>query len=411
VSTNADTCCRSCGSSGLVTFLSLGQTPLANALLDAPPPPGCEPRYPLDLAFCPGCSLVQITETVPGEELFGEYLYFSSYSDTMLRHARGLAEELTASRGLGADSLVVEAASNDGYLLRFYQEAGVPVLGIEPARNIARVARERGVPTREAFFGLDLARSLRAGGVAADVFHAHNVLAHVANLNGFVAGIREILRPGGVAVIEAPYVKEMLDRCEFDTIYHEHLGYFSLTALERCFRRHGLMVQDVRRVLIHGGSLRLHVAHADAEKPTPAVAELMGEEQAWGVDRLDAYLPFAGRVRALRESLRGLLGGLKRQGKRLAAYGASAKGSTLLNYCGIGRETLDFVVDRSPVKQGLYTPGTHLRVERPERLAEDVPDYVLLLTWNFADEILRQQAEYRRRGGKFIVPVPEPRVA
>ncbi len=410
---NATPACRSCGTTPLTPVLSLGRTPLANALRDEQGLARPEARYPLDLAFCPECSLVQITESVPPEELFRDYCYFSSYSDTMLRHAAELARRMTESRRLGPASLVVEAASNDGYLLRNYRDAGVPVLGIEPARNVARHAREEhGVPTREEFFTADLARRLAAEGHRADVFHAHNVLAHVPDLNGFVEGIREVLKPDGVAVVEVPYVKDMLDHCEFDTIYHEHLCYFSLTALDRCFRRHGLAVADVERVPIHGGTLRLFASPADrVDRPGPRVEALLTEERAWGVGTPGPYLGFAERVNRIRDRLRILLTCLKAGGHRIAAYGASAKGSTLLNYCGIGPETLEFVVDRSPVKQGRYTPGTRLRIHPPEKLLEEMPEYTLLLTWNFADEILRQQEEYRRRGGKFIVPVPLPRVA
>ena len=357
--------------------------------------------------------LVQILETVPPEQLFGEYVYFSSFSQTMLDHARTLATEMVTTQRLANKSLVVEAASNDGYLLQFYQQAGVRVLGVEPARNIAEVARrERGIPTVAEFFGADLAARLRSEGRRADVFHAHNVLAHVPDLNGFVAGIRLILADDGVAVVEAPYVKDLIDHCEFDTIYHEHLCYFSLTALERLFRRHGLVIHDVRRVAIHGGTLRLYASPETANRgPTAAVTGLLAEERAWGVDNPAFYRAFVDRVRGLKDALCCLLKGLKQSGKRLAAYGASAKGSTLLNYFGVGRETLDFVVDRSTVKQGKVTPGTHLKIHDPARLLEEMPDYLLLLTWNFADEIVAQQAEYRRRGGRFIIPVPVPRVA
>jgi len=404
--------CRSCGQSSLTVILSLGRTPLANSLLTTEQLNAPEPTYPLDLAFCSNCSLVQITETVPPEELFREYLYFSSFSDTMLRHARELTGELTASRKLGPDSLVIEVASNDGYLLQYYKQAGIGVLGIEPARNVAKVAREqRGIPTLEEFFGMELAEQLRAEGKRADVIHGHNVMAHVADLNGFVGGLATLLKPDGVAVIEAPYVKDMIDGCEFDTIYHEHLCYFSLTAVERLARQHGLMVQDVTHVPIHGGTLRYQLALvSNPTPPSERVHDLLAEEAAWGVDDLAFYRGFAARVEALGESLRDLLGGLKREGKHLAAYGAAAKGSTLLNFFGLGTETLDFVVDRSTYKQGRYMPGVHLPIYPPDRLVETMPDYVLLLTWNFAEEIMQQQAEYARRGGTFIVPVPEPKV-
>lgn len=404
--------CRSCGTAPLTDVLSLGETPLANALRSAADLAAPEATFPLDLAVCPKCALVQITAEVPPDDLFRDYVYFSSFSDTMLKHAAELASEVVASEKLGANSLVVEAASNDGYLLKNYAAAGVPVLGIEPARNVARVAVERhNIPTRSEFFTQEYAAQLVGEGLRADVFHAHNVLAHVPDLNGFVAGVRTLLKPTGVAVIEAPYVKDMLDHCEFDTIYHEHLCYFSLTALDACFRRHGLTIRDVKRVPIHGGTLRLYASPSASAVAGPRVTALLAEEAAWGVGTLEPYRAFAERVSEIKRGLRALLAQLKASGKRIAAYGASAKGSTLLNYCEIGPDTLDFIVDRSTVKQGKFTPGTRLKIHAPEKLLDDMPDYTLLLTWNFADEILKQQAEYRARGGKFIVPVPLPRVA
>jgi SAM-dependent methyltransferase len=407
--------CRSCGAKELELVLSLGRTPLANALLTQEQLTQPERRYPLDLAFCPSCTLVQITETVPPADLFSEYLYFSSFSDTMLRHAQSLVLRLIAERQLGPRSLVVEVASNDGYLLQYYQQAGVPVLGIEPAANIASEAEKRGVPTMVEFFGQQLAGQLRARGQRADVIHAHNVLAHVADLNGFVEGIKILLKDDGVAVIEAPYVKDLIDHCEFDTIYHEHLCYYSLTALDRLFRRHDLFIQDVDRISIHGGSLRVTVGKSShpalSQRGRENVTQLLAEEAAWGVDRFATYRDFGTRVEALKATLTSMLAGFKRRGDRIAAYGAAAKGSTLLNYFGIGLETLDFVVDRSPHKQGRFMPGVHIPIRAPERLLEEMPDEVLLLTWNFADEILEQQKAYRQLGGRFIIPVPEVKVA
>jgi SAM-dependent methyltransferase len=401
--------CLACGGQHLILVIDLGATPLANALRDADSLGQPEPRFPLRVVLCEDCSLVQITETVPPDVLFSEYVYFSSFSDTAVEAARALAERLARERRLGPASLVMEAASNDGYLLQHYSGMGIPVLGIEPAANIARVAEERGIRTRCAFFGREEAARLAADGFSCDIFHANNVLAHVPDLNGFVAGIKAVLAPSGTAVIEVPYVRNLIEQIEFDTIYHEHLCYFSATALDRLFSRHGLVLADVERIAIHGGSLRLFVTHPDAVR-SPAVNTLLEEEDRIGMTRAAYYARFAAGVDRLRGELLALLTKLKRQGCSLAAYGASAKGATLLNCFGIGSELIDFVVDRSTVKQGKFTPGTNLPILPPRILTERQPDHVLLLSWNFADEILNQQAAYREAGGKFIVPVPEVRI-
>jgi SAM-dependent methyltransferase len=403
--------CRACGAPGATVVLSLGLAPLANALLRAEQLDQPEPKYPLDLAFCRRCGLAQVTELVPPERLFSEYPYFSSFSETTLKNARALARRLTARRALGAESLVIEVASNDGYLLQYYARNGVPVLGIEPARNVARFAREEhGIDTLCEFFGEGLARRLARAGRRADVIHAHNVLAHVADLDGFLAGMVLLMKPGGLAVFEVPYVRDMVERVEFDTIYHEHLWYFSLTSLRDLLRRHGLRVARVERIAAHGGSLRLFVEAGAGHAESASVRRMLAEEERDGVGRAGFYEEFAARAAALRDRLVALLGEIKARGGRVAAYGASAKGTTLLSYCRIGREMIDFVVDRSTFKQGRYMPGTGLPIYPQEKLIEEMPDYVLLLTWNFAEEILEQQESYLRRGGRFIIPVPEPRV-
>jgi SAM-dependent methyltransferase len=395
----------------LVPILALGELPLANALLTKEQLTKPEPRYPLTLGFCPSLALVQIAERIPPAQLFSNYPYFSSMADEMLAHVKRHVEQLTAARALDADSLVVEIASNDGYLLQYYKAAGIPVLGVEPAANIAKVASaERGIPTLVAFFDEALGHKLAGEGRRAAVVHANNVFAHVPDPVGFLKGIAALLEPGGIASIEAPYVKDMIDKVEFDTIYHEHLFYYSLTAVTRLTALAGLAVVDVERLPIHGGSLRYILSRPSENPRVERVDALLAEERGWNVESASAYRAFASTVETLRAELRRYLENAKRRDQRIAAYGASAKGTTLLNFCGVGSEFLDFVVDRSPYKQGLFTPGTHLPILDPGALVERQPDAVLLLAWNFADEILAAQAEYRRRGGKFIIPVPQLRI-
>ena len=407
--------CGSCGAE-LVPVLSLGDQPLANALLTEETLADPEPRFPLTLAVCPVCGLVQITDPVPPEQMFREYAYFSSVSEAFVEHARIIATRMIAARHLTGDSLVIEIASNDGYLLQHYAAAGIPVLGIDPARNVAAAAMARGVPTVAEFFDPNLARQLLASGQSADVVHANNVIAHVTDLDGFVTGIGSILKPDGVAVIETPYVRELVERLEFDTIYHEHRYYHSLSALERILDRRGLAVAGVERLPVHGGSLRIFVRHREAigvetdDLSPSAVAVILAEERALGITTPGYYLDFAARVDALGRDLLALLDGLRRDGRSIAAYGAAAKGTVLLNAFGIGIATIDFVADRSPYKQGRYMPGVCVPIVPAERLVETMPDVCLLLAWNFADEILAQQTEYRERGGRFLIPIPDPKL-
>ena len=402
--------CRSCGSAVLDPILSLGNTPLANALLTEGDLSKPEPTFPLDLVFCHGCSLVQITEEVPPEAMFSEYLYFSSFSETMLNHAKAIAERIIIEKKLHKQSLVIEIASNDGYLLQNYDKAGVPVLGIEPAKNVAKVAEEKGILTLVEFFGKELAAELAEAEENADVVHANNVLAHVPDLNGVVAGIGMILKDDGIAVIECPYVRDLVDRLEFDTIYHEHLCYFSLTALVHLMGRHELYIHDVERLAIHGGSLRIFVSKKGAFDRSDRVRDLLRDEISSGVDKFAFYANFAGRVNGLKRELVATLADLKSKGARIAAYGAAAKGATLSNFFGIDGAEIDFVVDRSTYKQGRYMPGARIPIRSPSLLVERKPEYCLLFAWNFADEILEQQREYRENGGKFIIPIPHVRI-
>ncbi|PAP78053.1 class I SAM-dependent methyltransferase [Rubrivirga marina] len=402
--------CRSCGTPLRYSMVDLGSSPPCQNVVRPEELMQGETYYPLHAFVCHECSLVQIDEVVPPEAIFeGEYAYFSSYSDSWVAHAERYVAAVAERFGLGTDSLMVEVASNDGYLLQHAVARGIPCLGVEPAANVAEAARAKGVPTRVAFFGEDEARAMRAEGLRADVIAANNVLAHTPHLNSFVAGLAVLLADAGVVTAEFPHLVRLVDHNQFDTIYHEHFSYLSFTAVERVFERHGLVLFDVEELPTHGGSLRIYARHAaDASKPLTARAiELRAREQAWGVDDLATYARFAEQVRETKRGLLDFLIRARRDGKTVVGYGAPGKGNTLLNYCGIRTDLLDYTVDRNPYKQGTYTPGARIPVHAPERIFETRPDYVLILPWNLRDEISAQMAGIREWGGQFVVPIPE----
>jgi SAM-dependent methyltransferase len=404
--------CRSCGGNLTVTMADLGLQPASNAFLESHAAIHQEKRYPLRAKVCETCKLVQLDYDVAPQELFGNYVYFSSYSDQWLAHARAYCEMARERFALGPASLVVELASNDGYLLKNFLKMGIPVLGIDPSDTVAAAAEKIGVPTLVQFFGETVATELASQGRRADLIIGNNVLAHVPQLNGFVAGIALLLRPAGTVTIEFPHLLELIEHVEFDTIYHEHYSYFSLYAIEQVFRRHHLRIYDLERLSTHGGSLRIFASHAHRSdlKDSAALSEVRAQEAEAGLAELGTYKQFAKRVDECRDSLLEFLAGAKREGKRVAAYGAAAKGNTLLNFCGVTPQDIAFVADRSPHKQNKLLPGTHIPVVSPKELMAAKPDYVLILPWNLQDEIRQQLDGIRAWGGRFVTPVPLVRV-
>jgi SAM-dependent methyltransferase len=396
--------CRICATPLMHVVVDLGMSPLSNGLIDPARDESAQPAFPLRLYVCDRCWLVQLPAHESPDAIFRDYAYFSSYSTTWLAHARAYADSIARRLCLNGSSLVVELASNDGHLLREFQKRSIPVLGIEPAMNVARAAQAAGVPTEPEFFGVALARQLASGGRSADLIVANNVLAHVPDLNDFVAGIALLLKPGGTATLEFPHVLRMLERAEFDTIYHEHYSYFSLHSAQRAFDRHGLAVVDVDELPTHGGSLRVYVRHDGS--PSGAVEKVRSDEIAAKLEQLEGYAGLDADARRVKRDLVGFLTRVKGEGAAVAGYGAPAKATTLLNYCGIGTELLEYTVDRSPHKQGRLIPGVRVPIHAPERIFETKPDYVLVLPWNLKDEIIEQMAGIRAWGGKFVVPIP-----
>lgn len=402
--------CRFCGGTSLATLVDLGMSPLCNTLVEAKSLNAMEPFFPLHARVCEKCFLVQLEEFVAPADIFSEYSYFSSYADSWVEHARRYAEAMRARFAIGKDSLVMEIASNDGYLLQHFASTGVPVLGIEPAGNVATVARDKGVRTDVSFHGRQNATRIVAEYGAADLVIGNNVLAHVPDLNDFVAGLKILLKRAGIITVEFPHLLRLMEQNQFDTIYHEHFSYFSFTTVEKVFAAHGLTLFDVEELNTHGGSLRIYGRHAEDETRavTPRVQELRELEAAHGFTLLETYGGFGEQVKGTKRDILRLLIELKRQEKQIVGYGAPGKGNTLLNYCGIRTDLIDYTVDRNPYKQGKFTPGTHIPIHDPAEIRKTKPDFIFVLPWNLRDEILGQMAYVREWGCKFILPIPTP---
>jgi SAM-dependent methyltransferase len=404
--------CRSCDAALDRIFVDLGASPLSNAYLTAGQLTAMEPTYPLKVFVCTRCWLVQLPATVAPEQIFSDYAYFSSYSESWLKQCEGYAAAMVARFSLTPANTVVEIASNDGYLLQYFASRGIPVLGIEPAANVAAVAQAKGIPTRVQFFGRQTAEEMTRAGQRADLLVGNNVLAHVPDLNGFVVGMKRLLKPAGVITVEFPHVLRLIEQNQFDTIYHEHVSYLSLQAVDACFRRHGLALFDVEELAAHGGSLRVFAKHEeDRSKPIDARVEAVRRcERQAALDRPEGYERFAGQVEETKRRLLSFLNDARRGGRRIVGYGAPAKGNTLLNYCGIRTDFLDYTVDRSEHKQGRFLPGSRIPILAPQRIHETKPDYVLILPWNLRDEIVEQMSGIREWGARFVVPIPRVEV-
>ncbi len=402
-----DPACRLCGAPVTEPFVDLGMSPLCESFLEAQHLDRMEPYFPLRVMVCGSCFLVQLREYVAPDDIFTHYAYFSSFSTSWVAHAKAYCEAMARRFALGAGSLVVEIASNDGYLLQHFHPLGVPAIGVEPAANVAGAARAKGVETIVDFFGVRLAETMRSQGRSADLIAGNNVLAQVPDLNDFVAGLKILLKPTGVVTLEFPHLEKLIDESQFDTIYHEHFSYFSLTTIEMMANRHGLRLIDVEELPTHGGSLRVYLAHQDSGHPVGAhVGVLLDREARRGYRTLESYAGFSTKVQAVKRDLLATLIDLKRQGKRIAGYGAPGKGNTLLNYCGIGTDFLDFTVDRNPFKHGRFTPGMHVPIHPVERIDAEKPDYLLILPWNLKAEIMQQMGYVGDWGAKFIIPIP-----
>jgi len=408
----ASSSCRFCGASMCHTFVDLGMSPLCESYVTAEQLNQMEPFYPLHAYVCERCFLVQVQEYVKPEGLFTEYAYFSSYSDSWLAHVKAYVDMIAVRLRLSAASQVIELGSNDGYLLQYFLAKGVPALGIEPAQNVAEAALARGVPTLAKLFGRQTARQLVAEGTQADLLVGNNVLAQVPDLNDFVTGMKLLLKPGGVITMEFPHLMRLMQENQFDTIYHEHFSYFSFMTAERIFAAHGLTLFDVEELPTHGGSLRIYARHAEdsSRSVSERATKLRAREESAGFNRLETYASFTEQVHETKRRLLEFLITTKRQGKRIAGYGAPGKGNTLLNYCGIRTDFLDYTVDRNPYKQGRFLPGTHIPIHPPEQIRETRPDYVLILPWNLRDEIIEQVSYIRSWGGQFVVPIPYVKV-